>query len=744
VSFANPLMLMGLLAAAVPILIHLIHQRKPRRQPFAAIELLLRSIERVERRWRIRRFLLLAMRVLVLAALALAASKPFWGGVDATPLAASGPKRVAIVVDASLSMRARFGGGATGLERAKSLARDRIDRLGPEDQATIVVAEAKPRVLVGKPTASRSELARALDALEPTYGYADLAEAVSRGAETLRREEAADAPAGEAAPTTLGFTGEVVLFSDLAGHGLRAAADLALDARGSTAELTVVDVFQGTRPEQRENHAVTAVELAPAPGGGARAIEARARVRAFAAAPAKSPEPKPVAITLRSPEAELYRGSVDVVAGTVAEKRLPHTFASAGFAPVAVELEADALAEDDLRYAIADVRRALRVLIVDGAPSGLRKEAETFYLEAALAAGGGDQAPARVITADELGGEDLAAYDVLVLAGVSALAPADAPRVVRFVEGGGGLWITAAEGLDVDFYDAELGAVLPRPFRGTKLYGVAGSSDLPTLTFADRDHPILQVFTGDAEASLTSARSRGVMLMERDGRRALRTILAFDGGQPAMVEAEVGRGKVIVLATSIDRDLTDLPIRPGFLPLVQRTVLYLGNALARPPEEETLAHAPRSIAVPAGALRVEVRAPDGKTRTYPVRTPDADGKSVGAPPRAIADDTALPGHYRVEVDLPSGREPLPAADFAVNVDPRESDVRPLDADEARAVLLGEARPDEVAAAGAPAPRGPSLSSPEALSGALLALMLVAFVVESLLTTRRPWGAGTSA
>ena len=71
-SFAQPLLLFGLLAAAVPIIIHLIHKRRPREHKFAAIELLLRSVERVERRWRLRRFLLLAARVALIAALALA------------------------------------------------------------------------------------------------------------------------------------------------------------------------------------------------------------------------------------------------------------------------------------------------------------------------------------------------------------------------------------------------------------------------------------------------------------------------------------------------------------------------------------------------------------------------------------------------------------------------------------------------------------------------------------------------
>ena len=75
-SFAAPIMLFALLGAAVPILIHLIHKKRPRKQRFAAIELVLNSVERLQKRWRLKRFLLLLARVMLLSALALAAWLP--------------------------------------------------------------------------------------------------------------------------------------------------------------------------------------------------------------------------------------------------------------------------------------------------------------------------------------------------------------------------------------------------------------------------------------------------------------------------------------------------------------------------------------------------------------------------------------------------------------------------------------------------------------------------------------------
>ena len=109
-SFLQPWLLFGLLGAAVPILIHLIHKRKPRTHRFAAIELVMRSVERIESKWRLRRLLLLAARVLILAALALAAAGPLLGTNAKTSATTSGPERLAVVIDTSLSMRAIYGG----------------------------------------------------------------------------------------------------------------------------------------------------------------------------------------------------------------------------------------------------------------------------------------------------------------------------------------------------------------------------------------------------------------------------------------------------------------------------------------------------------------------------------------------------------------------------------------------------------------------------------------------------------
>lgn len=726
-SFLNPWMLLGLLGAAVPIIIHLIHKRRPRAEPFAAIELVLRSVERVERRWRLRRILLLAARVGLLAFLAVAAAGPRIGSVTEVGRSRSEPERTALVVDASLSMRARYG-RESAFERAVRGARNFVDHLGPEDQATLVVARHKPAVLLERPTGNRGVLLRALEDLEPTYERSDLGRAVTVAARTLGRVRTG--PTEEPSDARTRPPARILVFSDLAEHALQTTADLTVPGQTDPAALEVVDVLEEVDRTAGVNRALTEIDSAPVPGEAPRTVELRARVQSFRRDGPESPEP--IDITLTQDGSVLAASHVDVVPGTIADKALRHAFETPGFTFLEVRLPSDLLPEDDVRFHVAEIRQPVRTLVIDGAPSGLPKEDEVYYLDRALLAGARDQPRPRTITTDELSRTDLAAFDVVVMAGVDSFGRTEGARLVTFVERGGGLLITASEGLDVDLYNAELGPILPRPFRGLKVVdarrGGVGSRGAVGLTDIDIDHPVLEIFSGEAATGLSSTRTQAYMLLQPGGRRTMRVWARYDGGPPALVEGTHQKGKVVVLTTSIDRDLTDLPIRPAFLPLIRQTLLYLGDGLHRPDRRRTLVAQPRTLAIPPGAQSASVRGPDGQEQTFSRH--DFPGGSLRF------DTTGLPGHYRVQAAFTGAPELLRGESFAVNVDPRESDLRAVGPGEARTVLSGDTERDRTGPAWATAANLGGRLSPGVLLRALLVAMVLAFLLEGLLTSQR--------
>lgn len=726
-SFLNPLMLLGLLGAAVPIIIHLIHKRRPRSQYFGAIELVLMSVEKVQRRWRLKRFLLLASRVALLAALALAAAGPLWGRRAELSTRTGGPERLAIVIDASLSMRAVYE-GSSSFARALTAARNLVDEMGPADQAVLVWAGGRTELVVERPTGDKALLLSKLDSLDASFAPAELGAAVTTAAQALGTPEAASEPAKGELPSV---TARVVVLSDLAQSSVQTTADLAVPGSSSRARVELVDVL-GELELPRTNHALAHVEARNVPGETPRTVEVRARIQSYGPAGGGA---QPADITLKSRDRDLFAGSVDIVAGTIVDKALRHAFEQPGYIPVDVVLEPDLLREDDLRYVVAEVRRQVRTLIVDGAPSGLPKEDEVFYLERALLAGAADQPPPRVITADDLSRVDLSTFDVVILAGVDTFTRDDGAHLVEFVERGGGLMIAASEGLDVELYNTSLGNVLPRPFRGIKVVdterGGVGSSGSVQLSEANLEHPVMKIFSGEGRGGLLSTQTQSYLLFQPKAEKALEVLVSHSDGQPALVEGLAGQGRVVVLTVSVDRDMSDLSIRPAFVPLMRQLILHLGGALAEADPRETLVGEPRRVRVPSGAQVVRITAPDGSERTW------SQGEIDSA--ELVYDGTDLPGHYRVEAAFVGPMEPLRGEDFAVNIDPKESDLRPLSEEEAQAIVLGSAELGEDGEAHR-ASRAQILSagvSPEQLAGLLLLIMAAAFFLESLLTGGRP-------
>src|SRR5205823_15131954 len=185
--FAHPAYLWGLLAIALPILVHLFNQRRPRPLAFGAIEFVLRSQRQKARRLRLRQILLLALRCLLIAAVALALARPSLKprGVEAAQT--SGPQATALVLDASLSMRYRIG-TRTLFEKARAEALSALERLGPDEPAAVGLCAGPGGFTgggMGAPSFDRLAVRRLLQSAQPTYLASDLTGCLAAAAKAL-------------------------------------------------------------------------------------------------------------------------------------------------------------------------------------------------------------------------------------------------------------------------------------------------------------------------------------------------------------------------------------------------------------------------------------------------------------------------------------------------------------------------------------------------------------------------------
>ncbi len=159
-TFLAPAFLVGALAIAIPLALHLLKREPVTRVKFAAVKLLKQAPVEHTQRHRLRELLLLALRVATLLLLAFAFARPFFPSGSA--MAAGGVTIVALDTSYSLAAPGRF-------ERARQLAKDAVAR-APATGSVGVITFADEAEIVSRPGDDRVLAASAIDRASVGYG----------------------------------------------------------------------------------------------------------------------------------------------------------------------------------------------------------------------------------------------------------------------------------------------------------------------------------------------------------------------------------------------------------------------------------------------------------------------------------------------------------------------------------------------------------------------------------------------
>jgi hypothetical protein len=649
-SLLAPLMLLGLLGLGLPLLAHLRGRDIPRPVRFAGLRFLGASDEVLTQRRRLRDGLLLLVRLALLALIVVALTRPITTG-DARVAVLGEPHDAVILLDASFSLALETDGRSlrvAGDDAAAAI----LEALPPGSRVGLVTSDpAGPRLELSADP-GRVRAAVATWAAEPVHAGAwPLASGLAPAVALLRH-------AGEGPDKRV-----VYAIGDLTARGLGSlppAVDdipvLPVSARGALDD----------PPPVPEHLSLESATWAPARDLDPRAVRISGAVRRHGAA--SDAPPRKVALALRIDGEPVARAEVDVPADAGAPYEFTHTATTSGPSAATVEiadLERDPLPGDEARHLWLASEASVDVVLVNGDPSEMRAHDEVYFLATALAAGEDDLrlrvhglAPDQFEARLRPGGDMLAGVDVLVLANVRAPAEDIAPALKARVAAGMGLWITVGERVEARAYNDRLGELLPLLLREPLLLGTApGRAEGRTDGLAPPNlaHPFLLGLQGDL--GLLGTRARRIFLLEPDPTRNAEVALSFTSGAPALLTRPYERGRVALLTTSIDRDWSDLPLRPGFVPLAARVLSRLDTSQSASAAGQILAGEPREI--PA---------------EKPVTVTTPDGREVVIPPdrgQAIFKDTLLPGHYRVQ------RDGVDDLTFAVQQDPAESDTTPI-------------------------------------------------------------------
>ena len=655
------------LSLLVPIIVHLVHRRKAKPMPFSTLYFLRRVDQRVARRQRLREWLLLAVRLLLLAALVGALERPMWRTSNFR--GTSVPTTAAIVLDNSFSMQATAQ-GATAFARGQAAALQVLDGLKAEDAAVLEMFDA-PLGETAPPSTALADLRARVSRMACGDGSGDVTAALRRAREGLNRA------------TTRAR--ELYLVTDLQRaawpDGLRdALADFPsdvpvylVDAGADVAgNLAVADLDFGFK-----------VNVAGAPA----VIHCRVSGTGSASAQGK--------LSLVVNGEKVAEQDVALAPGGVQEVIFRHIFPQAGDFSGWVELTPDALPADNRRSFTVKVLEQLPILLVNGQPSILPHRDGAFFLRLALLCGAqsSEKLPLRVdvVPVAEFSNQRLEEYACIVLADVPRI-DADWPdRLGDYVRRGGGLLVFCGESMDPAAWNAALGAgaagLLPANLQ--QLQSAPDAEKFFRVQRADDSHPIFRDIAGELDLSSTQVTRLFAVDAKEQG-----VLMQTDAG-PLFMERRVGNGSVVLCTSSGTPAWNNMPLKPWFLPVMHQIVYYMSRTAG---EEHS---------TPVGMARViELRGTD-KPVEVGVYAPDTDqpaprlaiksALNAGAN-RAVFRATERPGIYRAEyavADAPIRQW------FAVNVSPSESDLSRYTLAEASEKLglrnvVPVARPEKIA------------------------------------------------
>lgn len=659
-TFLNPAVLFGLVAVAIPVVLHLLNLRKLRTVEFSTLAFLKQLQKSKMRKLKLRQILLLIVRTLIVASLVLAFARPAIRGTTASGLGSHTKTSIVLLLDDSFSMSATDEYGSQ-LNQAKSAALNILSLLKEGDEVYFhKFSDRTTEEILKSPARDFSAVKSAVGEAKISMTYHTLGEILGR-AGTLSRH-------------SKNVNKEVYLITDLQ------RTNFALgDKRGIQPKTTLSELFDNqTRlylvpvgQAAAGNVAVNAVKIMNKIFEKDRPFSLEATIRNYGGTPLRN-----YTVSLYLDGKRVMQKSVDIPADGVSTVPFSAVPKRTGYLSGYVECEPDPIDSDNERYFTINIPEKTDILFVTNSPRDIS------YLQLALAADERSRSSygVEIIDPAKLLMTPLSRHDVMIICNVKSFSETEAERIKQFATEGGGILLFPGTDLDIPQYTNGFCRTLKiAPFTG-RTGSLTDRSSFLSFGSIDFAHPI---FSGMFEAKSMEKKARGPSIesphiytnLEYHPGATGQSIIRLSDGASFLTEYRIGNGKLLLYSVSPTLYWSDFPVRGIFVPLVRKSVSYLASSDDR--LEEHLAGAGVTLNLPQKALGASQssgivhKSPDGEEEMIQPGAGEKSGERVFAIKK-----TDAPGVH----EIVRGNQLI--SSFSVNVDVRESDVRRMTVDEA--------------------------------------------------------------
>ena len=686
-------MLAGLAGVILPILAHLLSRKRYDTVDWGAMQFL-ELDPSARRNLQLEDLLLLLVRMLLVALLAIAMARPWFNGSWLGRWASTTSRDVVIVIDGSYSMGWE-GRQGTPHTAATRLARQFVSDLRAGDTIMVLDAREQPRLALPGPTRDRERFRQALEDLPAPGGTANLHEAIARGIQIL-------ASGTNVQRDLLVLTDHQALswkpddatlwtrLDDLKAQSTVPPRIWVLDA--ASGELGKGANFTIERLQLSREMAVPKVPVR---------ISSKVRYRGGDGAIARN-----VFIEVNGQRLADQTLRLNLTPDGEATVEFERQFETPGSHLVSVVLDNDPLPGDNRSDAVIVVAGSLPVLLVDGDKKLDPTRSETFFAKAALSAGGEDSSWIKpvVVTPADLNADSIRPASVIVLANVPSLTLEVQSLLERSVAGGHGLLFTLGDKIPKNGYsldpDSPAAALFPVQLKEIASQ-TAEESQGVRVAGNSLELPWIRQFRAETQGTLTDARFsrwwkvtpvplRENTVKEGDPKSRKQgpavgtplVIAKLTNGDPWIVTQRYDRGMTAVLTSTLDADWNTLPAKTDFVPWLHELLFSLASTATN-----------RNVEV--GTPLVLNIPPELKVDDYEFVGPSGKKFPAGRihdelQPGAILSEVSLPGVYRFAKKAADGKPSVTDEHFVANFDRGESDLTIL-TEAQRTALEGDGR-----------------------------------------------------
>ncbi|MFA8342746.1 MAG: BatA domain-containing protein [Rhodothermaceae bacterium] len=537
-TFLNPAILFGIFAAALPLIIHLFNIRKVQNVEFSTLMFLKEIQKNKIRKVKLKQWLLLFLRTLLIILLVMAFARPTLETVTIGNNSST-KSSVVFLVDDSFSLQLKNEKGS-GFNQVKTRVKSLVQKFKESDEVSVITFSGKRLSEIS----GKKELDLFLDQLETSSRKSDFKRALQQAIEITEKSQ--------------NLLKEVYIVSDFQKNLIKNIYDLKFTDEKVKVFLVNADF------ENIDNLAVTNFRLE-------NKILTKGKKINFSAEIYNTTSNK-----LTGKVASLFingvrkaQKSFDIEANGKVLLEFETLLENTGLINAFVELEDDVIQTDNRNYLSFIVPEKLKVLILRDNPY------DTRFIETVL----DEQVSSyktelTVKSSDKLNYVRLQNFDVVFLVGNKNID--DSKEIKKYLQDGGNLvyFVSSTPNLEkINKFLASVGKFsvisINHPAGGINGY----------FEKVDFRHPVFNDLFAKEKLKFSSPVLQKYIKIKPDP--SADKIISLLDGSPVLLEKETKKGKILLFSISPEISFSNFPVKGIFAPVINKILMYCGTKVKK-------------------------------------------------------------------------------------------------------------------------------------------------------------------